>query len=42
MGDDPRPAVPLPRWEPVGSKTAAYWRDTDMRRQLKAQQTPPA
>jgi taurine dioxygenase len=40
MGDDPQPAAPLPRWEPFGSKTAAFWRDTDMRRQLTAQQTP--
>ena len=38
MGDDPQPAVPLPRWEPFGSKTAGFWRDTDMRRQLRAQQ----
>jgi taurine dioxygenase len=37
MGDDPSPAATLPRWEPYGSKTATFWRDTDMRRQLKAQ-----
>jgi len=37
MGDDPRSAVPLPRWEPYGSKNATSWRDADMRRQLKAQ-----
>jgi taurine dioxygenase len=37
MGDDPQPAVPLPRWEPFGSKTATFWRDTDMRRQLRSQ-----
>lgn len=37
MGDSPEPAVPLPRWEPHGSKTAVSWRDADMRRQLKAQ-----
>lgn len=37
MGDDPRPATPLPRWEPYGSKTATFWRDTEMRRQLSAQ-----
>lgn len=37
MGDDPQPAVALPRWEPYGSKTATFWRDTEMRRQLKAQ-----
>jgi taurine dioxygenase len=37
MGDDPRPAVPLPRWEPFGSKTATFWRDTEMRRQLRPQ-----
>jgi taurine dioxygenase len=42
MGDDPQPAEPLPRWQPFGSKTAAFWRDTEMRRQLKAQQTPRA
>ncbi len=39
MGDDPQPAVPLPRWEPYGSKTAAFWRDTEMRRQLMAQRS---
>ena len=37
MGDDPQPAVPLPQWEPYGSRTATFWRDTDMRRQFKAQ-----
>lgn len=37
MGDDPRPAVPLPRWDPYGAKTATFWRDTEMRRQLSAQ-----
>jgi taurine dioxygenase len=37
MGDEPLPAAPLPRWDPQGATTAAYWRDTDMRRQLKAQ-----
>jgi taurine dioxygenase len=37
MGDDPQPAVPLPRWEPFGSRTATFWRDDAMRRQLKAQ-----
>ena len=37
MGDDPQPAVPMPRWEPHGSKTATFWRDAEMRRQLKAQ-----
>ncbi|HYN31778.1 MAG TPA: TauD/TfdA family dioxygenase, partial [Ilumatobacteraceae bacterium] len=37
MGDDPQPAVPLPRWEPFGSKTATFWRDTEMRRQLRSQ-----
>lgn len=42
MGDEPRPAVPLPRWDPYGSKTAAFWRDTDMRRQLKAQRAESA
>ncbi|MFZ4718273.1 MAG: TauD/TfdA dioxygenase family protein [Ilumatobacteraceae bacterium] len=36
MGDDPQPAEPLPRWDPYGSKTATFWRDADMRRQLKA------
>ena len=35
MGDDPRPAVALPRWEPYGSRTATFWRDSDMRRTLK-------
>ena len=42
MGDDPQPAVPLPRWEPHGSRTATFWRDTAMRRQLKAQRTDPS
>ena len=37
MGDTPTAAAPLPRWEPYGSKTATFWRDTEMRRQLKAQ-----
>lgn len=37
MGDTPEPAVALPRWDPYGSKTAASWRDADMRRQLRAQ-----
>lgn len=37
MGDDPQPVVPLPRWEPFGSKTATFWRDAEMRRQLRAQ-----
>jgi len=37
MGDDPQPAVPLPRWEPYGSRTDVSWRDRPMRRQLKAQ-----
>jgi taurine dioxygenase len=39
MGDTPEPAVPLPRWEPFGSTTATFWRDTAMRRQLRAQRT---
>ncbi len=39
MGDDPQPAEALPRWEPYGAKTAAFWRDTDMRRQLEAQRS---
>ena len=42
MGDDPQPAVPLPRWPSHGSKTATFWRDADMRRQLKAQRTEHA
>lgn len=42
MGDDPQPAEPLPRWEPYGAKTAAFWRDTDMRRQLEAQRSESA
>ena len=37
MGDDPQPAAPLPRWDPYGSKTATFWRDTEMRRQLSTQ-----
>ncbi len=37
MGDEPEPAAPLPRWEPYGSKTATFWRDAEMRSQLKAQ-----
>jgi len=41
MGDDPQPAEPLPRWDPFGSKTATFWRDSEMRRQLKAQRTEP-
>ncbi len=41
MGDDPQPAVPLPRWDPHGSKTATFWRDTEMRRQLSAQRASP-
>ena len=36
MGDDPQPAVDSP-WEPYGSKTASFWRDTKMREQLKRQ-----
>ncbi len=38
MGDEPESALPLPRWEPHGSRTATFWRDTEMRRQLKTQQ----
>ncbi|MFN8027460.1 MAG: TauD/TfdA family dioxygenase [Acidimicrobiia bacterium] len=37
MGDNPEAAVPLPRWEPHGARTAAFWRDADMQRQLRAQ-----
>ncbi|MFZ4810744.1 MAG: TauD/TfdA dioxygenase family protein [Ilumatobacteraceae bacterium] len=37
MGDVPEAAEPLPRWAPYGAKTAMFWRDTDMRRQLRAQ-----
>lgn len=37
MGDEPRPAVDLPRWEPFGSRTATFWRDDAMRRQSKTQ-----
>ena len=36
MGDDPQAAEPSP-WEPYGSKTASFWRDTKMREQLKRQ-----
>jgi taurine dioxygenase len=36
MGDEPEPVVPSP-WPPYGSKTATFWRDTPMRKQLKAQ-----
>ena len=36
MGDDPQPAMPSP-WEPFGSKTAGFWRDTKVREQLKRQ-----
>lgn len=42
MGDQPEPAVALPRWAPYGSKTATFWRDADMRRQLKAQRAAPS
>lgn len=42
MGDEPQPAAALPRWEPYGSKTATFWRDAEMRRQLKAQRPDPA
>ena len=38
MGDEPHAAAALPRWEPYGSKTATFWRDADMRRQLRATQ----
>lgn len=37
MGDEPQPAEQLPRWAPFGSKTATFWRDAPMRRQLKSQ-----
>ena len=37
MGDDPRPAAELPRWEPYGSTTATFWRDADVQRQLRIQ-----
>ncbi|MFM7616143.1 MAG: TauD/TfdA dioxygenase family protein [Actinomycetes bacterium] len=40
MGDDPQPAVPLPRWEPSSSRTATFWRDDALRRQLKVQRPP--
>ncbi len=36
MGDDPQAAMPSP-WEPYGSRTASFWRDTKMREQLKRQ-----
>jgi taurine dioxygenase len=36
MGDKPQAAEPSP-WEPYGSKTASFWRDTKMREQLKQQ-----
>lgn len=36
MGDNPQAAEPSP-WEPYGSKTASFWRDTKMREQLKQQ-----
>ena len=39
MGDHPTPAVELPRWEPYGSRTATFWRDTEMRTQLRAQRS---
>jgi taurine dioxygenase len=39
MGDDPSSAEPLPRWAPYGAKTDNSWRDTPMRRQVKAQRT---
>ena len=42
MGDEPQPAVALPRWEPFGSKTATFWRDAEMRRQLKTQRPEPS
>ena len=38
MGDDPQPAVE-PRWPAYGSKTATFWRDTPMRKQLKRQRS---
>jgi taurine dioxygenase len=42
MGDDPQPAMTLPRWDPYGSNTATFWRDGDMRRQLSAQRDASA
>lgn len=39
MGDDPQSAVELPRWEPYGSRTATFWRDAPMRRQLRERST---
>ena len=36
MGDDPQAATPSP-WEPYGSRTASFWRDTKMREQLRRQ-----
>lgn len=42
MGDEPTSAVTLPRWEPYGSRTATFWRDDAVRRQLKAQRPPTA
>ncbi|UDY37628.1 TauD/TfdA dioxygenase family protein [Dermatobacter hominis] len=41
MGDEPRPAATLPRWDPYGSTTATFWRDADMQRQLRAQRDDP-
>jgi taurine dioxygenase len=38
MGDDPQPAAE-PRWPAYGSKTATFWRDTPMRKQLKRQRS---
>ena len=40
MGDDPQPAVPLPRWDAYGSRTATFWRDDAVRRQLRTQSPP--
>lgn len=37
MGDEPKGAVPLPRWPLHGAKTGAHWRDTEIRRQLSLQ-----
>jgi taurine dioxygenase len=42
MGDTPEPAGDLPRWKPFGSTTATFWRDVDMRRQLKAHRAGPS
>ncbi|WP_051062155.1 TauD/TfdA dioxygenase family protein [Ilumatobacter nonamiensis] len=36
MGDDPEPAVESP-WEPYGSRTASFWRDSKVREQLRRQ-----